>query len=56
MLEKEDVIAGDMGTVFAEFLIEHLPFEEDQLGEATQIAQSVSPRIGCGKVYTSARS
>jgi hypothetical protein len=31
MLEKEDVIKGDMGKVLAEFLIEHLPFEEDQL-------------------------
>jgi hypothetical protein len=29
MLEKEAVARGEMGSVLAEFLVEHLPFEED---------------------------
>lgn len=31
MLEKQAVVEGKMGPVLAEFLIEHLPFEEDPL-------------------------
>jgi hypothetical protein len=31
MLEKEDVARGEMGSVLADFLVEHLPFEEDDL-------------------------
>lgn len=31
MLEKEDVARGEMGKVLADFLVEHLPFEEDDL-------------------------
>lgn len=30
MLEKENVVQGDMGKILAEYLIEHLPFEEEQ--------------------------
>jgi len=45
MLEKEDVIAGDMGTVFAEFLIEHLPFEEDQLAIMDSVKVALQPGL-----------
>lgn len=31
MLEKEAIVKGEMGPVLVEFLIEHLPFEEDPL-------------------------
>lgn len=31
MLEKENVARGDMGKILADFLVEHLPFEEDDL-------------------------
>ena len=31
MLEKEHVARGEMGKVLADFLVEHLPFEEDDL-------------------------
>ena len=31
MLEKEDVARGEMGGILADFLVEHLPFEEDDL-------------------------
>ena len=31
MLEKEDVARGEMGKVLADYLVEHLPFEEDDL-------------------------
>ena len=30
-LEKEDVARGEMGKVLADYLVEHLPFEEDDL-------------------------
>jgi len=45
MLEKEEVIAGDMGTVFAEFLIEHLPFEEDQLAIIDSVKAALQPGL-----------
>jgi hypothetical protein len=45
MLEKEDVIAGDMGAVFAEFLIEHLPFEEDQLAIMDSVKVALQPGL-----------
>lgn len=31
MLEKEDVARGEMGKVLSDFLVEHLPFEENDL-------------------------
>ncbi|MCW9012379.1 MAG: hypothetical protein OQL06_01250 [Gammaproteobacteria bacterium] len=45
MLEKEDVIKGDMGPVLAEFLIEHLPFEEDQLGIIDSVKAALQPGL-----------
>ena len=45
MLEKEDVIKGDMGKVLAEFLIEHLPFEEDQLAMMDGVRASLQPGL-----------
>jgi len=45
MLEKEDVVKGDMGKVLAEFLIEHLPFEEDQLAMIDGVRASLQPGL-----------
>lgn len=45
MLEKENVIKGDMGPVLAEFLIEHLPFEEDQLGIIDSVKAALQPGL-----------
>ena len=45
MLEKEDVINGDMGKVLAEFLIEHLPFEEDHLAMIDSVKAALQPGL-----------
>ena len=45
MLEKEDVIKGDMGVVLAEFLIEHLPFEEDHLAMIDSVKAALQPGL-----------
>lgn len=45
MLEKDDVIKGDMGKVLAEFLIEHLPFEEDQLAMIDGVRAALQPGL-----------
>ena len=45
MLEKEKVIKGDMGPVLAEFLIEHLPFEEDQLAMIDGVKAALQPGL-----------
>jgi hypothetical protein len=45
MLEKEDVVKGDMGKILAEFLIEHLPFEEDQLAMIDGVKASLQPGL-----------
>lgn len=45
MLEKEEVIKGDMGRVLAEFLIEHLPFEEDQLAMIDSVKAALQPGL-----------
>jgi len=41
MLEKEAVVKGDMGPVLSEFLIEHLPFEEDALAMIDSVKASL---------------
>jgi len=45
MLEKEDVINGDMGSVLAMHLIEHLPFEEDQLAMIDSVKVALQPGL-----------
>jgi len=45
MLEKQDVIEGDMGPILAEFLIEHLPFEEDQLAIIDGVTAALQPGL-----------
>lgn len=45
MLEKEDVVRGDMGVVLAEFLIEHLPFEEDPLAMIDSVKAALQPGL-----------
>lgn len=45
MLEKEDVIKGEMGRVLAEFLIEHLPFEEDHLAMIDSVKAALQPGL-----------
>jgi len=45
MLEKEDVIKGDMGAVLATHLIEHLPFEEDQLAMIDSVKAALQPGL-----------
>jgi hypothetical protein len=45
MLEKQQVIEGDMGPVLAEFLIEHLPFEEDQLAMIDSVKAALQPGL-----------
>ncbi len=45
MLEKEEVVKGDMGPVLAEFLIEHLPFEEDQLAMIDSVRAALQPGL-----------
>ena len=45
MLEKEEVVNGDMGPVLAEFLIEHLPFEEDQLAMIDSVKAALQPGL-----------
>jgi hypothetical protein len=46
MLEKEAVVKGDMGPLLSEFLIEHLPFEED----AQAMIDSVKASLQLGLV------
>ncbi|MCW8934474.1 MAG: hypothetical protein OQK98_07095 [Gammaproteobacteria bacterium] len=41
MLEKEAVVKGDMGPILSEFLIEHLPFEEDALAMIDSVRASL---------------
>ncbi len=41
MLEREAVVKGDMGPVLSEFLIEHLPFEEDALAMIDSVKASL---------------
>jgi len=41
MLEKEAVVKGDMGPILSEFLIEHLPFEEDALAMIDSVKASL---------------
>ena len=45
MLEKQAVIEGDMGPVLAEFLIEHLPFEEDPLAMIDSVKAALQPGL-----------
>lgn len=45
LLEKENVVKGDMGRVLAEFLIEHLPFEEDQLAMIDGVRAALQPGL-----------
>ena len=45
MLEKDDVIKGDMGPVLAEFLIEHLPFEEEPLAMIDSVTAALQPGL-----------
>lgn len=41
MLEKQAVVKGDMGPILSEFLIEHLPFEEDALAMIDSVKASL---------------
>ncbi len=45
MLEKQAVIEGEMGPVLAEFLIEHLPFEEDPLAMIDSVKAALQPGL-----------
>lgn len=45
MLEKEAVVKGDMGPILSEFLIEHLPFEEDALAMIDSVKASLQPGL-----------
>lgn len=45
MLEKQAVIQGDMGPVLAEFLIEHLPFEEEPLSMIDSVKAALQPGL-----------
>lgn len=45
MLEKEAVIKGEMGPVLAQFLIEHLPFEEDPLAMIDSVKSALQPGL-----------
>lgn len=45
MLEKQAVINGEMGPVLAEFLIEHLPFEEDPLAMIDSVKAALQPGL-----------
>jgi len=45
MLEKQAVIEGQMGPVLAEFLIEHLPFEEEPLAMIDSVKAALQPGL-----------
>jgi len=45
MLEKTAVVNGDMGPVLSEFLIEHLPFEEDPLAMIDSVKSALQPGL-----------
>lgn len=45
MLEKQAVIEGKMGPVLAEFLIEHLPFEEEPLAMIDSVKAALQPGL-----------
>ncbi len=45
MLEKQAVIEGEMGPVLAEFLIEHLPFEEQPLAMIDSVKSALQPGL-----------
>jgi len=45
MLEKQAVIEGKMGPVLAEFLIEHLPFEEAPLAMIDSVKAALQPGL-----------
>ncbi|VAW61041.1 hypothetical protein MNBD_GAMMA11-1825 [hydrothermal vent metagenome] len=45
MLEKPAVVNGDMGPVLSEFLIEHLPFEEDPLAMIDSVKSALQPGL-----------
>jgi len=45
MLEKQAVIDGEMGPVLAEFLIEHLPFEEEPLAMIDSVKAALQPGL-----------
>lgn len=45
MLEKQAVIEGEMGPVLAEFLIEHLPFEEEPLAMIDSVKAALQPGL-----------
>ena len=45
MLEKQDVVKGDMGKILAEYLIEHLPFEEEQQAMIDSVKSALQPGL-----------
>ncbi|MFW2373506.1 MAG: sulfur reduction protein DsrS [Gammaproteobacteria bacterium] len=45
MLEKEEVVRGDMGKILAEHLIEHLPFEEEQQAMIDSVKSALQPGL-----------
>lgn len=45
MLEKEDVVTGDMGPTLADFLVEFLPFEEDQQAMIDSVRLVLQPGL-----------
>ena len=45
MLEKEDVVTGDMGPILADFLVEFLPFEEDQQAMIDSVRLVLQPGL-----------
>jgi len=45
MLEKQAVIEGKMGPILAEFLIEHLPFEEEPLAMIDSVKAALQPGL-----------
>ncbi len=45
MLEKADVVQGDMGPVLAEFLVEHLPFEQDHQAIIDSVCAALQPGL-----------
>ncbi|TNF32951.1 MAG: hypothetical protein EP315_08975 [Gammaproteobacteria bacterium] len=45
MLEKDDVVKGDMGPVLAEFLVENLPFEEEPLAMIDSVRAALQPGL-----------
>ena len=45
MLEKNDVIKGSMGKILAEYLIEHLPFEEEQQAIIDSVKSALQPGL-----------